>query len=142
MRFPFLIEPGRELSISLTSETKRGRQLISLTVRGIGPAVELINSTFIRITCPTHGHLMNLPPDTARRALYTSRINSPIRKTDKKKYHHAPIWQLAPGIRGRLEVIIKFIDRATYVYNWKLPRRVGGTAEAAKLSEPSSAIID
>jgi len=81
-------------------------------MRGIGSAVELINSTFIKNTCPTHGRLMNLPPDTARRALYTSKINSPIRKT-KQNNHHAPIWQLTPGIRGRLEVIIKFIDRAT-----------------------------
>ncbi len=83
---------------------------------------------------------MNLPPDTARRALYTSKINSPIRKT-KQNNHHAPIWQLTPGIRGRLEVIIKFIDRATYVYDWELPRRVGGTAEAAKLSESTSSVI-
>ena len=49
---------------------------------------------------------------------------------------HAPIRQLAPRIRGRLEVIVEIVDRAANVYDWEFPRRVGGTPEAAELSVP------
>lgn len=58
----------------------------------------------------------------------------------RQKYHHAPIWQLAPRIRGRLDVIVEFVNRATHVYNWELPRRVGDTPEAAELSMPTSSV--
>ena len=54
---------------------------------------------------------------------------------------HAPIWQLAPRIRGRLEMIVEIVDRAANVYDWELPRRVGGTPEAAELSVPTPSVI-
>ena len=139
LRLPFLIEPGRELSIDLTSKTKR-RRIISLTVRGIGPAVELTRFMFISITHRRHGCLINLPPDTTRRALSNSEI-SPQCSRSKHKSHHAPIWQLAPRIRGRLEMIVKFVDRATQVYDWELSRRVSSTTKAAELFVPTSSVI-
>jgi hypothetical protein len=70
---------------------------------------------------------------------FTTEI-SPQHSPSKQKCRHPPIWQLAPRIRGRLEVIVKFVNRATYVYNWELPRRVGGTPEAAELSTPMSSV--
>ena len=54
---------------------------------------------------------------------------------------HAPIRQLAPRIRGRLDVIVEIVNRAAHVYDWELPRRVGGTPEAAELSVPTSSVI-
>jgi hypothetical protein len=38
-------------------------------------------------------------------------------------------------------VIIKFVNRAAHVYDWELPRRVGGTPEAAELSTPTPSVI-
>ena len=37
-------------------------------------------------------------------------------------------------------MIVKFINRATYVYNRELPRRVSDTPEAAELSMPTSSV--
>jgi len=45
--------------------------------------------------------------------------------------YHAPIWQLGPRIRARIEVIEKLVDRAADVYNGKLSRRVRGAPKAA-----------
>jgi hypothetical protein len=70
LRLPFLIEPGRrKLSISPTPIMKREIRALSLTVRGIGPAVELIYSMFISDIRLWHECTVNLPLDTARHAL-------------------------------------------------------------------------
>jgi hypothetical protein len=70
LRLPFLIEPGhRKLSASPTPIMKRGVRALSLTVRGIGPAVELTYSMFISDIRLRHECPVNLPLDTARHAL-------------------------------------------------------------------------
>ena len=82
---------------------------------------------------------VNLPLDTARHAFIHHHDQSTT-FAKQAKCHHAPIWQLAPSIRGRLEVIVKFVNGATYVYNWELPRRVGDTPEAAELSISTASV--
>lgn len=96
---------------------KRGVSALSLTVRGIGPAVELTHSIFISDIHLRHEQPVNLPLGTARHAL----VHRDQSTTFGQKCHYAPIWQLAPRIRGCFDVIIKFVNRATHVYNWELP---------------------
>lgn len=63
--------------------------------------------------------------------------NQPTRRPkEARKVRHAPIWQLAPRIRTRLEMIEKLINGATHVYNWQLARRVRGSPQAAELTKP------
>jgi hypothetical protein len=57
------------------------------------------------------------------------------------KIPHAPIWQLTPCVRARLEVIIKLVNRAAYMHSRQLPRRVRGTSEPAELFVPMSTAV-
>jgi len=80
---------------------KRGVRALSLTVRGIGPAVELTYFMFISDIHLRHECPVNLPLDTAHRALVPPRSVhnvSPQYLPSRQKCHHAPIWQLAPRI--------------------------------------------
>ena len=58
----------------------------------------------------------------------------------RQSCNHAPIWQLASRIRGRLYVVVKLVNRATHVHYWELPGRVGDTPEAAELFMPTSSV--
>jgi len=88
LRLPFLIEPGRKLSISPTSTVKGKRWIILLTVRGIGPPVELTHSIFVSDNRHRHGRPVNVPPDTARHALYATKISPPVRLADENFTAH------------------------------------------------------
>jgi hypothetical protein len=98
--------------------------------------MELNNPYF---TINIHAHLgVNALGRTSR---YSSprlinQRNQPTKQKRARKVRHAPIWQLAPRIRTRLEMIEKLINRATHVYNWQLARRVRGSPQAAELAKP------
>jgi hypothetical protein len=130
--------PAQTQRLSHSHNKERGRAL-SLTVRGIGPAVELTYSMFISDIRVGYEWPVNLPLDTARHALVHHRDQFTT-FASRQKCHHAPIWQLAPRIRSRLDVVVKFVNRATHVDNWELPRRVSDTPKAAELFMPTSPV--
>ena len=140
LRLPFLIEPGRELSTDPTS-TKGGWWIISLTVRGIGPAVELIYYMIIR----TPSRVWTPRKLTSRYSspcLITSEI-SPQRSPSKQKYHHTNLAACAPhlssssGDRKSRQPSGPCVRLGAPVKCWRYPGG-GGAAHATVVSHHRS----